>query len=123
MCNHPTCRNGICRRPIKEKKVYTLKRTPLKKKACKIKAVSGKREVINQHYRRLRIPFLKERRVCEIKSPECMGAATEVHHIKGRGKYLLEVSTWKASCRACNGYVEKHDKWARENGHKESRLN
>lgn len=30
ICNHPTC-NDSCRRPVKEKKIYTLKRTPLKK--------------------------------------------------------------------------------------------
>jgi hypothetical protein len=40
-CKHPTCNGEFCRRPVKEKKVYYLKRSPLKKKPCKIKKVSA----------------------------------------------------------------------------------
>jgi len=31
-CNHPTCNGEFCRRPKKERKVYRLKRTPVKRK-------------------------------------------------------------------------------------------
>jgi hypothetical protein len=66
--------------------------------------------------------FLEKKPVCEINSPECTQTATCVHHVAGRGvAQIMNLKKWKASCDACNSYVEKHDEWARENGHKVSR--
>lgn len=65
--------------------------------------------------------FLEDK-LCEINSPECTQTATCVHHTAGRGvAQIMNRKTWKASCDACNYYVEKHDEWARQNGHKVSR--
>lgn len=110
MCKHPTCEGGICRREKKQKKKYVIPK------------VADKRKVLDQLYFLLRLDFLKHRKECEIKSPVCTGNATVVHHKRGRGRWYLVVSTWMASCRACNGFVESNDKWARDNGFKESRL-
>lgn len=51
-----------------------------------------------------------------------MGAATDVHHMRGRGKYLLDESTWKALCRSCHSAVENHPEMAVKNGLSSSRL-
>lgn len=81
-----------------------------------IKQYSDKREAINQEYYALREPFLKENPKCQIKSPECTTEATVVHHSKGRLGNLLKVSTWFASCKRCNNFLEGHVKWALDNG-------
>jgi hypothetical protein len=66
--------------------------------------------------------FLEKKPVCEINSPKCTQMATCVHHTKGRGvAQIMNIKTWKASCNACNGFVETNDEWARQNGHKISR--
>lgn len=67
--------------------------------------------------------FLKEKPICEIKSAVCTSEATCIHHTAGRGMdHLMDTNSWEAACSACNGYVEKNDRWARDNGHKVSRL-
>lgn len=71
----------------------------------------------------LYVDFLEKKPVCEINSPECTQTATCVHHTAGRGVgQIMNIKGWRASCDACNYYVEKHDQWARDNGHKVSRL-
>lgn len=117
-CKHPTC-GEHCRRPKKEKKVYVLKRTPIKKKSKKIKPVSDKRKAQNKLYSIAREYFLQRFPKCQIQSPECTGEATEVHHTNGReNERLLDERFWKSSCRNCNGYVERFSQWAYDNGHK-----
>jgi len=60
----------------------------------------------------LYIDFLEKRPVCEINSPVCTQTATCVHHTAGRGvAQVMNIKSWKASCVACNIYVEKHDEW------------
>lgn len=108
-CKHPTCGN-VCRREKKQKKIYHLpKKSTTRKSEDKI-------------YHELRPAFLKAHPVCEIKSPECTGVTTCVHHTRGRGIYLLAQNTWMGSCRRCNNYVEDHDAWAREKGFKKSKF-
>lgn len=109
-CKHPTCGDGPCRREKKPKKKYVIPK------------VAEKRKVLDQLYFLLRTAFLKEHKECEIQSPVCTGKATCVHHTKGRGRFYLVVATWMASCKWCNGYVEKHDAWAREKGFKKSKF-
>lgn len=66
--------------------------------------------------------FLKEKPICKIRSEVCTGKATCIHHTAGRGmERLMDMNSWEASCDPCNKYVEKHDQWARDNGHKISR--
>lgn len=42
---------------------------------------------------------------------------TEVHHMRGRGRYLLDQTTWLPVCFTCHHEkIHKHPAWARENG-------
>lgn len=67
--------------------------------------------------------FLSTRPFCKIKSPVCTYLATVVNHTEGRGEdKILDMRTWEESCAPCNIYIEVHDKWARENGHKINRI-
>ena len=50
---------------------------------------------------------------CEI----CGKQATDIHHKKGRGKYLCNITTFMATCRPCHMYLHDNVKWAREKGY------
>jgi hypothetical protein len=43
--------------------------------------------------------------------------ATDVHHVKKRGKYMLDVSTWLAVCRETHIKIHQNPAWARANGY------
>ena len=73
------------------KKVYRLKRTPLKRSTKKIPVISSKRSVEKAVYD-IRRPIFLRGKICPVTGEK----ATEVHHMKGR-----------------KGYA---DDWARENG-------
>lgn len=108
-CKHPTC-GVICRRERKVKKRYRIPR------------YSKKREQLNKVYDARARLFRKANPQCKIMAPGgCTGKTQGVHHRKGRGRYLLDESTWIPACNYCNGYVEAHPAWAVENGFKESK--
>lgn len=84
-------------------------------------------------YRQKRRKFLKEHRYCEVRlcrellieqggvAPEAVredyvSRATSVHHVRGRGRFLLEPKTWLAVCEPCHRYIHDHPAWAREQG-------
>jgi len=98
-------------------------RKPLPKSASLKKGGrSEKMRGVMQAIKPLYEDFLEKKPVCEINSPVCTQTATCVHHTKGRGvAQIMNIKTWKASCDACNVYVEKRDQWARDNGHKVSK--
>ena len=125
-CKHPTCSGPYCRRPKTPKKVYTLKRTPLKKKPNqRLKAVSEKRKLWNEEYKVKSEAFRAAHPKCQVNSPECTGKTEGVHHMKGKTSYelLLDETLWMAACNRCNVYIEIHDSWAREKGYKLSKFN
>lgn len=110
-------------RQVSEKKKKELGeskgKTPVKLIAHRSEKMKGIMAAIKPLYR----SFLKEKPICEIKSPVCTSEATCIHHTAGRGMdHLMDTNTWEASCSACNLFVETNDKWARESGHKISRL-
>jgi len=116
-------------RAAKEKKLPPPKKpgkplqrnTPLKK-GGKPKGRSEKMRGVISALRPLYDAFMKDKEECEIKSPVCTGRAECVHHVEGRGiKVILDQSKWKASCGACNGYVEVKDAEAKKKGHKKSK--
>lgn len=72
---------------------------PKKKKAKKaIRKVAKKRGPLNAQYMKLREEFLKAHPYCEYCLLEAIKVcpSTEIHHKKGRGKYLLDTTTWMA---------------------------
>jgi len=68
-------------------------------------------------------PYLEKNPVCVIQSPVCTYHATVVNHKQGRGdKVVMDQDTWEPCCPPCNDYIESHNEWAVEHGHKESRI-
>ena len=55
---------------------------------------------------------------CEIQSPVCTGKMTGFNHPQKRSpSNWLDDNNHERSCNECNGYVETHTEWAKENGH------
>lgn len=104
----------------KKKEIAVSKgKTPNKPIAHRSEKMKGIMAAIKPLYK----SFLKEKPICQIRSPEGTGQSTCIHHTAGRGmERLMDTNSWEAACSACNGYVEKNDRWARDNGHKVSRL-
>jgi hypothetical protein len=111
-CNHPLC-GTTCHKPKKEKKVYTLKRTPIKKKPYTIKKVSDKMKGRLVIYQLKRKEFLKANPECQANLPWCTKKSTEIHHMKGRENELLNESAyWLAICRTCHRQVTEDTQMA-----------
>ena len=85
------------------------------------KPFSDKRTEINKEYYAQSREFIKEHPNCVVTAPGCAGKSKDVHHLRGRGRFLLDKSTWLAVCRNCHEKIERDDKWARENGYKKSK--
>lgn len=105
-----------------------------------IRRVSLKRGKVNRQYMKLREEYLKEHPLCEwylsyhgVKPDEIVNGcwytnlgfdmkylpiptATEIHHRKGRGRYLLDTSTWLAVSQAGHRYIHDHPKESYERG-------
>lgn len=124
-CKHSGCTNfvfggGYCKyhQSYRTDKVQK----PLVKQSKPIRQVSKKQAILNQDYSKLRVVFLKENPLCKAKLMGCTGVATDVHHKRGRGVYLLRTDTWVALCRTCHQRVETHPDEAKALGLSESRL-
>ena len=89
------------------------------KKPIKIRRLSKRLEAKTRLYNRLRIEFLKVNPWCAVY-PEKM--ATQIHHSRGRGIYLNDLSTWVAVSMEAHQRIELNPNWARENGFTKSRL-
>jgi len=86
-----------------------------------IRKVSKKREVENREYAKLRKKFFENpgNIFCAV-FPHLL--ATEIHHTRGRGKYLNDVSTWLAVSREGHIWIHENVKLATERGFMKSRL-
>ncbi len=93
---------------------------PLNKK--RINPKSKKMQILDLAYSKLRRKFMEEKPMCEAALHCCNGGSTDVHHKKGRGKYLLMISTWLSVCRQCHNYIEEHPEEAIELGYSEKRI-
>jgi hypothetical protein len=144
-CRHPECENWTYRPDVDycethrranakeeaEAKKQVEKRTTLiakqrekgKQPRKTISKVSHKREKINKEYYKLVEQFKKDNPKCNAKINQyCTGATEDPHHSRGRGKFLLDVSTWIAVCRSCHTYIENHPADAQKRGLSFSRL-
>lgn len=91
--------------PIKKPR-KPLKRTPLNR-------VSPKKVPAYREYSRIAREFKVANPTCAC----CKSLQTkDVHHMKGRGKYLLDVTTFLPVCRQCHDAIHANPHWARENG-------
>lgn len=116
-------------KPEKNQKKYKLKKVPLKrpnaflkkKKGYRIPKQSKKRVEENEVYKPISERFRKEHPMCVIKSPVCTKFTQGVHHTEGRvGSDFTDESKMLPACNACNGYIESHSQWAKENGFKKA---
>jgi len=85
-----------------------------------VKAVKSKRHSINLQYGLLRAPFMLERPRCRVLGPSgpCGRPTTDLHHRKGRGRHMLDESTWMAVCAECHhGFHNQLRGWAARMGY------
>ena len=75
----------------------------------------------NREYSKLRREFLLDKSVCRANIYRCSVQATDIHHMKGRGKYHLDISTWLPVRRSCHTYIEEHPEEAIELGFSQKR--
>lgn len=69
------------------------------------------------NYDKLRKNFLNQHPTCRARIRGlCSLKATDVHHMKGRGKYHLDTKTWVSVCRPCHEWIETHPEEAKELG-------
>lgn len=73
-----------------------------------IKKVSDKRKEQNIEYFALVEQFKKDNPKCMARIDGCTRSTEDPHHSRGRGEYLLDVSTWIPVCRNCHIYIEQH---------------
>ena len=91
-----------------------LNRTKTKKPRKGLRKVSPRKQAINAQYNKQAKAFKIAHPVCQI----CQCTPTkDVHHIRRRGPFLLEESTWLAVCRWCHDHLHSNASWAREKGY------
>lgn len=87
-----------------------------------IKKVSTRQQKLNAAYKILRDQFMKSHKACEANLQGCKKKATECHHVRGRGQYYLDDTTYLALCSPCHKWVNEHNEAASEMGFCKSRL-
>ncbi len=94
------------RKPLK-RSTQPLKRSPLRR-------VSKKRHRESRIYSALRAAQLIANPACEV----CHCAIyLDLHHLKGRGKFYLDPTTFLTVCRSCHEKIHANPSWARANGY------
>lgn len=88
----------------------------IKKKSDKLKKKEGE-------YHKVRLEYLNIHQTCEARLPGCTKYATDIHHKKGRGIYLTDVSTFLAVCRTCHNFIELNPETAKQLNLSDNRLN
>lgn len=97
-----SCHSGTVRQ--------TTKRTPLRPR-------SSKQQKLEVAYSTLRKVFIDSHPMCQAKvSESCTLKATDIHHKKGRGEYLLDASTYLSVCRSCHEWITINSKKSIELG-------
>jgi len=98
------------------------------KPAChRIRQISKKKREENKVYAQLRKQFLSDHPICAVwafRDDLPLGQAlmnrdhqsTEIHHMRGRSKYLLDVSTWAAVSSRGHKLIHENPLWAEAHG-------
>lgn len=104
-----------CWRRIKP--TTSLKRSTLPKYQKQVPKQSDRRKKEQVLYSTMRLQFLKYNPICKMNIPGlCTKIATEVQHLKGRGKYYLDITFWMPACHFCHSYATDHPEEAIQNG-------
>ena len=77
---------------------------------------------VSQRQARLNAEYYPKARAFKIANPVCQCCplrhitpphpTEDVHHKRGRGRYLLEESTYAAVCRECHTFIDANRTWA-----------
>lgn len=119
--------SGLWRKKLKQNTGSTLKdsqqeqevsvnpvaRKPILKRNGKLKSKSDKRKKQEKVYNELRRQFLTSNPRCRV----CGAEATDIHHMRHRGKYYLDTTTFMAVCRLDHQRIHDNVAWAREMGY------
>lgn len=77
-------------------------------------------------YNKQREAFLRNHLFCECCPRRDLTrpafASEDVHHKRGRGKFLLDETTWVAVCRLCHRHIHDNPAWAYQNNFTEKRI-
>lgn len=91
-------------------------------KQKRIKSFSDKKLKETKEYSKLRKIYLNKHPMCEAAVNNCTLKASEIHHIKGRGKNYLLCDEWMAVCRNCHVWIELHPIEATGKGFRKSKI-
>jgi transposase InsO family protein len=88
-------------------------------KRTRLKRVSTKQAAINRSYKLLKAEYMKAHPECQVCGIwDIWHIPHTVHHVKGRGKYTLDVSTFMTVCSACHYWIHFiNPKEARKEGY------
>ena len=91
----------------------------VKKPKKAIPKVAKKRGKVNHEYAKRREWFMARNYWCEYAIAEGLypRPATEVHHKRGRGKYLLDTTTWMAVSSENHKLIHANPKYSYEKGY------
>lgn len=89
----------------------------------KVNPVSEKQKGKNAEYNARVKEWKMENPECKAKCNQyCTKDTDDCQHLRGRGKYLMDETTWMPVCRSCHTYIGDHSKEAYEKGWALSRL-
>jgi hypothetical protein len=84
------------------------------KRSSRLRRVSPNREKVNAVYFKKKKEYLSTHTLCQVCG---YSVSHDVHHIKGRGRFLCDESTFLGCCRWCHDFIENNKAWARKNGY------
>lgn len=73
-------------------------------------------DIDDREYNKQAPIFLAQNSLCKMNFPGCTIRATQVHHMKGRGPYLLVQKWWLPCCTPCHDYEIRNSAEAVEKG-------
>lgn len=82
-----------------------MKKTPLRK-------VSKKQSKRLTEYAKVKADYMKDHLVCEM----CGDRSRQLHHKRGRGRYLCDPFFFAALCAWCHNKIHENPNWARATG-------
>lgn len=122
-CLHEVSKSEKEETKAENKRLQAIEKAKERKPRQQVNKVSDKQRKLNEQYTRISDKFKKENPICGVRVNEfCSGKTESVHHKRGRGKYLLDVSTFIGCCISCHTYIENHPEEAKQKGWSESRL-
>ena len=86
-----------------------------------LKKKSSKQQKLDALYSVLRESFLKANPYCKARLLGCQINSTDIHHKCGRGKFMLDSTTFLSVCRICHNQIEENPIMAKAMGFSESR--